>query len=516
MLKDDYTIVPTAQDLEIFAKLVPANHYLRRLKQALDFSALRPLLAAAYEPGLGRPGYDPVRLLKLCLLQFHYALSDEQVVQQTQVNVAFRCFLDLSLDSALPDASLLTYFRKRLGHEQFAQIFQAVVGQARAAGLVKDRLRLQDATHLIANIALPSALRLVAEARELLLTAAESFAPDEVAAQRTAALQIRTRTSDLKVEQRLLARVNHLRELLAWGEAWQARLEVGAPPVSPEVYDQLVAALARVRKVLNDRAPRAKDQLLSHHDPDARTGWHGGFYDGYQLNLSLDADSELITALDLVPANTDEAPQARVLLEQEEAAHGNDIESLSLDAIGYRGDVLKALSDDPDGPQVTVYVPPKARTNPPPEYFQPEDFKLNAAGDSLTCPHGQTSTSRRRDRRDHGSQFQFKARHCRTCPLRAQCLAPEKSGGRSVIKNDYEQQYRAAQARAQTPAYQAVRREHPKIERKHAEVIRWHSGRRLRYRGRLRAVIQAWLSALVVNCKRIVKLLLPTLPTQPA
>ncbi len=516
MLKDDYTIVPTAQDLEIFAKLVPATHYLRRLKQAVDFEALRPALASAYAAGLGRPGYDPVRLLKLGLLGFHYDLSDEALLAQAQVNVAGRCFLDLSLDSPLPHASVLTYFRRRLEGARGAAIFQAVVAQARAAGLVKDRLRLQDATHLVANSAVPSALRLVAAARKLWLDAAESFAPAEVAAQRAAAEQLRATTSDLKDEQRLLARVNHLRALLAWAEAWQARLDVGAPPVAPAVYEHLDAALARVRKVLNDREPNAKEQLLSQHDPDARTGWHGGYYDGYQLNLSLDADSELITALDVVPANTDEAPQALVLLNQEETAQGNDIAALSLDASGYRGAVLEALMDDPGGPQVTVYVPPKAHTNPPPAYFQPEDFKLNEAGDTLTCPQRETTSSHRRASRDHGELFTFRTAQCRACPWRAQCVAPPNTRGRSVTKNDYEAQYRAAQARAQTPAYQEVRREHPKIERKHAELIRWHSGRRLRYRGRARALLQALLCALVVNCKRIVNLLTPRLSPQPA
>lgn len=516
MLKDDYTIVPTALDLEIFAKLVPPQHYLRRLKLAVDFEALRPLLAQAYAPGLGRPGYDPVRLLKLVLLSFHYDLSDDGVIAQAQVNVAWRFFLELALDSPLPHPSSLTYFRARLQEQRGAALFQAVIRQARAAGLVKDRLRLQDATHLVANIALPSALRLVAEARELLLDAADSFAPTEVAAHRAAAAALRETTSDLKAEQRLLARVQHLRALLAWGEAWQTRLEAGAPPVPLAVYDGLVAALARVRKVLNDRAPGVKDQLLSHHDPDARTGWHGGFYDGYQLNLSLDADSELITALDVVPANTDEAPQARVLLEQEETAQGNDIAAVSLDAIAYRGDVLYALSDDPTGPQVTVYVPPKAHTNPPPELFQPEAFQLNAAGDTLTCPQGETTRSQRRASRGHGEVFTFRTAQCRNCPLRAQCVAPTNTRGRSVTQSDYAAQYRAAQARAQTDAYKEVRRLHPKIERKHAEVIRWHSGRRLRYRGRVRALLQATLCAVVVNCKRIVNLLSTRLSLQPA
>jgi len=45
------------------------------------------------------------------------------------------------------------------------------------------------------------------------------------------------------------------------------------------------------------------------------------------------------------------------------------------------------------------------------------------------------------------------------------------------------------------------------------DMIRWHDGRRVRYRGRLRVKIQYLLTAVVVNCKRIVKLL--SLPQQP-
>jgi N-acetyl-gamma-glutamyl-phosphate reductase len=43
-------------------------------------------------------------------------------------------------------------------------------------GLVRDRLRLKDATHIIANIAIPSTIRLVAETRDGVLEAAEPFA----------------------------------------------------------------------------------------------------------------------------------------------------------------------------------------------------------------------------------------------------------------------------------------------------------------------------------------------------
>ena len=38
------------------------------------------------------------------------------------------------------------------------------------------------------------------------------------------------------------------------------------------------------------------------------------------------------------------------------------------------------------------------------------------------------------------------------------------TGGRTVIKNDYEATYRAAREKAKTPRYQEVRRQHPKVE----------------------------------------------------
>ena len=98
----------------------------------------------------------------------------------------------------------------------------------------------------------------------------------------------------------------------------------------------------------------------------------------------------------------------------------------------------------------------------------------------------------------------------------AQCMQalPAKSG-RCVGMNDFTAEYRAARVLAQTEAYAQVRKEHPKIERKLAEIIRYHGGRRTRFRGQWRVTIQYLLTALVVNVKRIVKLLSPDTASRP-
>src|SRR5215510_4979112 len=123
MLKAEYVVTPTEMDLVVFEKLIPADHYLRRLKMAIDFEPCRALVADCYAAGTGAPAEDPVRMLKLSLLQFQSDLSDSQVLRQAQVNVAFRFFLDLSVESALSVPSLLSQFRTRLGAERFTRVF---------------------------------------------------------------------------------------------------------------------------------------------------------------------------------------------------------------------------------------------------------------------------------------------------------------------------------------------------------------------------------------------------------
>jgi transposase len=509
MLKTNYELELSVMDRLIFDQLIPDNHYLRQLKDTLDFTPCRALVAECYAPKMGRGAIDPVRLLKLLLLGEHYGLADEKLMQMAQVNVAFRYFLDWPLAVALPEPSLLSQFRTRLGTERFQKVFHEILRQARTAGLVQDRLRLKDATHVIANVAIPATLELVAQMRTKLLDAAEKFAPEEVAAHRQKADDIRQSSRDQSNEARLLLRVNHLRDLVAWGDEWWSKLTDTA------TQESFAALLAQAHKVLNDREPQAKDQLRALTDPDVRRNKHGEFYDGYLCDVMIDADSELITALDILPANADEAANAEALIEQEESAHGNDVQQLSIDAIGYNGAVLQALSDD-NGPQVTVFVPPKEQPPRHPELFQGDAFTLNKAGDEVTCPHGETTRTRSRDGKQHGWVYHFRVGQCRHCPLRAQCLTANHNRARQVSKNDFQAQYNAAQQRATTNEYKEIRKQHPAIERKLNELVRWHQGRHVRYRGRGRVHIQFLLLGVVVNCKRIVRLLLAAPHAQPA
>ena len=45
MLKAEYAVAPTERDLVVFEQWIPADHYLRRLKAAIDCAPCRALVA---------------------------------------------------------------------------------------------------------------------------------------------------------------------------------------------------------------------------------------------------------------------------------------------------------------------------------------------------------------------------------------------------------------------------------------------------------------------------------------
>jgi hypothetical protein len=263
--------------------------------------------------------------------------------------------------------------------------------------------------------------------------------------------------------------------LRAKSAAWPAQEDTPA-------QQRLRRMLDVVDHLLADHAePEAGDRLASAADPDARRGKHGNFFVGYLLDLAMDAESEIITAINILPANGAEAADTATLIAQEEQAQGNDVQEVSLDGAGYNGPVLRELRD-PAGLHLEVTVPPPQ----PAERvtFGPERFTLEQDSDGrskLTCPAGQTTRQRERLDDKHAYRYTFKSSQCATCPLREQCLGnPQTKKGRRVTKNDYEPEYGRVHERAKTTAY---------------------------HRGQSKVFCQSLLTAMAVNVKRITKLL---------
>jgi IS5 family transposase len=126
-------------------------HFLSDLSRAVDFSFVKAALKDFYV-AWGRDPWDPVLMFKMVFLQFLYDLSDRDIEEQCTWNLLFKSFLGLSAEELPPDHTVLCRFRLRLGAEGFQRLFNQVVEQARAQGLVSDRLHIIDSTHMTAKV----------------------------------------------------------------------------------------------------------------------------------------------------------------------------------------------------------------------------------------------------------------------------------------------------------------------------------------------------------------------------
>lgn len=126
-------------------------HFLYDLSRAVDFAFVKEALKDFYVDW-GRAPWDPVLMFKMVFLQFLYDLSDRDIEEQCTWNMLFKCFLGLSTEELPPDHSTLCRFRHRLGAEGFQRLFNQTVDQARAKGLISDRLHIIDATHMTAKV----------------------------------------------------------------------------------------------------------------------------------------------------------------------------------------------------------------------------------------------------------------------------------------------------------------------------------------------------------------------------
>jgi transposase len=493
-----YDAVPprlSAFDQQVFRVLVPQEHYLSTLLQVVPWDDFHELLAPYYCRDHGRPAESPVLMLKLEYLRYHHNLSDREVIARASTDVAFRYFLQFPLAWKLPAPSSLCIFRGRLGVTGFRKVFDKVVHAARENGVVKDCLRIKDATHVIADIAVPSALALVAQTRDKLLTATEPFAPLLVEGERVNLDILRQTTKTLKPEERLVTRVTQLREMLVWA----AEL---SPPENAEnnhAWQKFLAQRELAQKIVEDQQRPGGERTVSTTDPDARCGKHGGWFDGYLVDVMMDADSELITAINVLPANGDEAADAVELIRQEETAHGNDVEALSIDGVGFNGPMLRELKDEWG---VDTYVPVPKQSDG--ECFTPSDFQEDCERGVVTCPGGQTSRHGYPDKAKQTTKYRFDAKVCAGCAFQIQCMKnPPRRCGRTVCKSDYQVEHERARQKTTTEEYAAVRRKHKKVERKLGEMVNRHGGRRARYRGIDKVLMQELMSGLATNIKRL-------------
>ena len=140
-------------------QLVPQNHLLRQIATAIDFSFVYPL-AKCYYSHTGQPSVDPLVIFKTMLIGYLYGITSERrLMNEIQVNLAYRWFLGYDFDELIPDHSVLTKARSRFGMCVFEKFFERSIQICAEAGLLSEGPVYVDATHVGAAASLESLVR---------------------------------------------------------------------------------------------------------------------------------------------------------------------------------------------------------------------------------------------------------------------------------------------------------------------------------------------------------------------
>lgn len=82
--------------------LVPANHLVRKMKTALDFSFIYDVVKDLYKPYV-RESIDPVVLVKITFIQYIFGIpSMRKTIKEFEVNFAYRWFLGYGMNEKTP------------------------------------------------------------------------------------------------------------------------------------------------------------------------------------------------------------------------------------------------------------------------------------------------------------------------------------------------------------------------------------------------------------------------------
>lgn len=425
-------------------ELVPKNHLVRKVDAAIDFEFIRAEVEHLYCKDNGRPPIDPVRLFKMMILGYLFGIpSERRLVQEIQVNVAYRWFLRMGLTEKVPDASTLSQNRIRRfnGTDVFQRIFDRIVEQAYEQRLIGGHTLYTDSTHLKANANKRKAVN------------------KEVAVSASA----------------YIAELNKAVE--------EDRLAHGKAPLKQD----------------DSKEPETKNQKVSTTDPDSgfmtREGKPQGFF--YLDHRTVDGRHGIITDTFVTPGNVhDSQPYLSRLDRQLERFKFSPI-AVGLDA-GYFTAPLCHLIRERQIAPVIAYRRPNVTANP----IKKKQFTYDKTTDTYRCPQGEILTYSTTDRQGY-RHYQSNPKVCQDCPLRQDCTK-NKQYKKTITRHVWEEdKEHVSGLRLLSWGKKIYNRRKETVERSFADAKQHHGHRYARFRGLAKVQMQCLLAAVAQNIKKM-------------
>jgi IS5 family transposase len=461
------------------------------------------MFADLFPTGRGRPSVPADVMAAVITLQALHGFSDAETVDAVTFDLRWKAACGLPVTAGAFHPTTLTYWRRRLAASKRPnRIFEAVravvaqtgalAGKTRRAldsTVLDDAVATQDTvTQLIG--AIRRVRREVPEAAEVIATHCTAHDYDDPGKPAIAwdDRDARDRLVDALVSDahRLLGHLPEQELGPRAAEAVALLALVAGQDVEPvEGSDGTDGRWRIAQRVAGDR-------VVSTVDPDTRhvhkTVAHR--QDGFKGHLAIEPDTGIITDCALTKASGADNHEAAVglgLLDGED----EPVTVLADSAYGS-GEFRAELAERGHADRVKPAPVPRVI----PGGFTVDDFTVDHAAGTATCPNGLTRTIAH-------SGFAVFGAACAGCPLRARCTRSRK--GKSLKVGPHDARRRAARQAAREPDWLAEYRQHrPMVERTIAWLTR--NNRKVRYRGVIKN--DHWLHhrAAALNLRRLITL----------
>jgi transposase len=470
--------------------------------------------AGLYVLNTGRPSVPPSLLATALVLQTYDRVSDDEAKRRADYDLQWKVALGVELDARPFAKSTLQEFRAQLVlHDEQRALFQRSLELAKRRGKFKADRQVKlalDTTNILGRGAVKDTYNLLADGIKLLARALARQVGEPLAAWAerqgygryvsgpSLKGSVELDWSDEAQRRRFLGEIVADAERLL-EQARQVRETVEVGSAAERAVSEAAELLSRV--LLQDLERRADgvaikegvapDRLVSVHDPEQRHGRKSRSkrFDGHKVQVATDTDSQLITAVEVLPGNAADAEQALAVVEQSEAATGCAVDESIGDCAYGDGATRQAFAEA--GRTLVAKVPSASNQG----YFPKTAFTLDLEVLSCTCPGGQTTVDLK-PLKGGGGQFQFAAAVCATCPLRAACV--RGAGGRTIQLHPQERLLQQARELQASPEFRAYRTKRQVVEHRIARLMQVGL-RQARYVGRAKTLFQACLAATVAN-----------------
>ena len=316
----------------------------------------------------GRDSVPTSLLSTALLLQTHDRVSDAEAKQRADFDIRWKVALGIEVEDRPFAKSTLQLFRARLIlHEKVREVFERSLRFARETGYLKSR-RMKvalDTTYILGRGAVKDTYNLLSDGIVKLVRALSEVGRsdlDEWAAARGYERYVGSSVKgdacidwdDKKARAALLGRiVGDADRLLELSRRTQELLDEDSTErqrivEASELLGQLLLQdVERTEEGVGLKEGVSRDRIVSVHDPEMCHGHKSSSrrFDGHKASVAVDTDSQVITAVDVLPGNASDNVGALELVERSEEGTVSAVEETIGDAAYGDGGTRQSFAD---------------------------------------------------------------------------------------------------------------------------------------------------------------------------